>query len=62
MRIVHCTICAVEFYTSILQNKLIDMADIKPLCAKNLAVESKPLFVPPLNEVAKGKEISQTYK
>jgi len=29
------------------------MAEIKPLCAKNLAVESKPLFVPPLNEVAK---------
>ena len=36
------------------------MAEIKPLCAKNLAVESKPLFVPPLNEVAKGKKKLQS--
>ena len=37
------------------------MADIKPISAKNLAVESKPLFVPPLKEVAKGKNISKSY-
>ena len=40
---------------------LFDMADIKPISAKNLAVESKPLFVPPLKEVAKGKNISKSY-